>query len=320
MSTASNPPSNVPADTPADATPAVPFDVFAEAVKRSRSVYGRSSGLWVDRVAPGQSWSTLPFRPVFVGDSRAGVLHGGVVTAMLDECCGSAVQLALGSRRQIATLDLRIDHQKAATPGQDLKAHSVCNRVTRSIAFVRAYAYQDDESSPVSTATACFMVSDEKKGSGRTMLTHGYGDYNDRYPLEIPQDPGDSFPNSPFAQCLGLRVQGDGTVVMPFSPKIIGNPVLPALHGGMTATLLETAAVVGVQREMGVSLPPKPIGLTINYLRSGRALDTYASVTIVKQGRRVVAFDARAWQDDPRKPIATAFGHFMLRQGDGSAE
>ena len=66
--------------------------------------------------------------------------------------------------------------------------------------------------------------------------------------------------------------------------------------------------------------PPKPIGLTINYLRSGRALDSYARVSIVKQGRRVVAFEAQAWQDDPAKPIASAFGHFMLRKTPGADE
>ena len=101
---------------------------------------------------------------------------------------------------------------------------------------------------------------------------------------------------------------------MPFSHRIIGNPVLPAIHGGMTGAFLETAAIITVMRELGAAAPPKPIGLTINYLRSGRALDSIASASIVKQGRRVVAFEARAWQDDATKPHATAFGHFMLRQ------
>ena len=88
----------------------------------------------------------------------------------------------------------------------------------------------------------------------------------------------------------------------------------------MTGVFLETTAIVGVTRELGASRPPKPIGLTINYLRSGRALDSYASVSIVKQGRRVVAFEAQAWQDDRAKPIASAFGHFMLRRTPGMDE
>src|SRR6202023_214767 len=138
--------------------------------------------------------------------------------------------------------------------------------------------------------------------------------------LEAPEDPASPFANSPFARFLGIRLGDDGTLVMPFSPKIIGNPILPAIHGGMTGAFLETTAIVGVTRDLAVSALPKPIGLTINYLRSGRALDSYANVSIVKQGRRVVAFEAKAWQDDPTKPIASAFGHFMLRQTPGADE
>ncbi len=294
----------------------LPFDQLAEAIKRRRSVYGRISGLRLDRADPGEAWSSLPYRPVFVGDTETGVLHGGVVTAMLDESCGLAVQLALDGTRAIATLDLRIDYQKPATPGLEIKAHSLCYRVTRSIAFVRSTAYQESEDDPVATATACFMVGANRTNmlADRTM--------EDRPPpaLEAPEDPTSPFANSPFARCLGIRVSEDGTLVMPFSPKIIGNPILPAIHGGMTGAFLETTAIVSLTRELGASALPKPIGLTINYLRSGRALDTHAKASIVKQGRRVVAFEAQAWQDDPSKPIASAFGHFMLRRTPGIDE
>src|SRR5665647_1750310 len=291
----------------------LPFDDLVEAIKLRRSVYGYISGLRLDRAAPGEAWSSLPYRPVFVGDTETGVLHGGVVTAMLDETCGMAVQLALDGTRAIATLDLRIDYQKPATPGLDIKAHSVCYRVTRSIAFVRATAYQDSEDDPVATATACFMV-----GANRTNMLRDVRLNDGASPaLEAPDDPAGLFANSPFARCLGIRPGENGTLVMPFSPKIIGNPILPAIHGGMTGAFLETTAIVGVTRELAVSALPKPIGLTINYLRSGRARDSYASASIVKQGRRVVAFETQAWQDDPTKPIASAFGHFMLRQAPG---
>ena len=300
--------------TPIFNTP-LPFDELAEAIKGRRSIYGYISGLRLDRVAPGEAWSSLPYRPVFVGDTETGVLHGGVVTAMLDESCGMAVQLALDGTRAIATLDLRIDYQKPATPGLDIKAHSFCYRVTRSIAFVRSTAYQESEDDPVATATACFVI-----GANRTNMLQDRPMEDRALPtLEAPEDPTGPFAQSPFARCLGIRIGEDGTLVMPFSPKIIGNPILPAIHGGMTGAFLETTAIVGVTRELGVS-PPKPIGLTINYLRSGHALDSYANVSIVKQGRRVVAFEAQAWQDDPAKPIASAFGHFMLRQTPGVDE
>src|SRR4029079_3631689 len=251
------------------ANPPPPFDELAEAIKGRRSVYGEISGLQLERAAPGEAWSSLPYRPVFVGDTTPGVLHGGVVTAMLDESCGMAVQLALDGSRAIATLDLRIDYQNAGTPGLAIRAHSICYRTTRSIAFVRATAYQESEDDPVATATACFMI-----GANRTnMLTDIGVDPHTVPTLEAPEDPASPFANSPFARCLGIRINDDGTLTMPFSPQIIGNPVLPAIHGGMTGAFLETPAIIGVARELGVTAPPKPIGLTVNYLRSGRALD-----------------------------------------------
>jgi uncharacterized protein (TIGR00369 family) len=254
---------------------------------------------------------------VFVGDTETGVIHGGVVTAMLDETCGMAVQLALDGTRSIATLDLRIDYQKPATPGHAIRAHSVCYRVTRSIAFVRATAYQDTEDAPVATATACFMV-----GANRTNMLERPMETSLPAAFEAPDDPAGLFAHSPFARWLGIRDHGaeKSILVMPFSPKIVGNPILPAIHGGMTGAFLETTAIVGVTRELGAAATPKPIGLTVNYLRSGRALDSYASVSIVKQGRRVVAFEAQAWQDDRSKPIASAYGHFMLRRTEDSDE
>src|SRR5882757_5061254 len=184
----------------------LPFDELAQAIRARRSVYGYISGLRLDRAASGEAWSSLPYRPVFVGDTETGVLHGGVVTAMLDESCGMAVQLALDGTRSIATLDLRIDYQKPATPGLDIKAHSICYRVTRSIAFVRATAHQDAENDPVATATACFMI-----GANRTnMLTDRPKDYRSPPVLEAPEDPAGPFANSPFARCLGIRVSDDG--------------------------------------------------------------------------------------------------------------
>jgi uncharacterized protein (TIGR00369 family) len=248
-------------------TTVLPFEELAEAIKGRRSDYGHISGLQLDRFAPGEAWSSLPYRPVFVGDTKTGVLHGGVVTAMLDESCGMAVQLALDGTSAIATLDLRIDYQKPATPGLDIKAHSVCYRTTRSIAFVRSTAYQDSEDDPVATATACFMI-----GANRTnMLADRRIDARSVPTLEAPEDPDGPFADSPFARCLGIRVNDDRTLTMPFSPMIIGNPILPAIHGGMTGAFLETTAIVGVTRELGTAELPKPIGPSTIYAPAVRA-------------------------------------------------
>ena len=209
---------------------------------------------------------------------------------------------------------MRIDYQKPAIAGLDVRAHSICTRVARSIAFVHSTAYQVSEDDPVATATACFMI-----GANRTNVLTDWPKETFPVPtLEAPEDPASPFSHSPFARCLGIRLQNDGTWMMPFSPKIIGSPILPAIHGGMTGAFLETSAITSVTRELSAAERPKPIGLTINYLRPGRAVDSYANVSIVKQGRRIVAFEARAWQDDANKPIASAFGHFMLRAMPGT--
>src|SRR5215472_18170066 len=168
----------------------LPFEQLAKAIAERRSLYGRASGLKIDRAGRGEAWSSLPYQAVFVGDIESGVIHGGVVTAMLDESCGMAVQLALDGTRAIATLDLRIDYQRPATPGLDISAHSICFRVTRSIAFVRSTAYQESEDHPVATATACFMI-----GANRTnMLADHRMDYREAPTLDAPEDPA-----SPFA-------------------------------------------------------------------------------------------------------------------------
>src|ERR1700742_4331752 len=200
----------------------LPFDERVKVIRGHRSVYGAISGLQLDRAAPAEAWSSLPYRPAFVGDTETGVLHGGVVTAMLDESCGMAVQLALDGTSAIATLDLRIDYQKPATPGLAIRAHSLCYRVTRSIAFVRSTAYQESEDDPVATATACFMLGANRTNMLSDTRLRGGGTLP---ACEAPDDPAGPFAKSPFARFLGVRIEDDGTLMMPFSQKIIGNPL-----------------------------------------------------------------------------------------------
>src|SRR3546814_10242130 len=79
--------------------------------------HARALGLTITDAKPGQAWLSVPYDEKFIGNVETGVIHGGVITAMLDNACGTAVQLALPERMSIATLDLRIDYMKPATPG-----------------------------------------------------------------------------------------------------------------------------------------------------------------------------------------------------------
>ena len=119
----------------------------------------------------------------------------------------------------------------------------------------------------------------------------------------------------PYARFLDLqsRVEDDGlTVVMPFADKLIGNPMLPALHGGSTAALLEMTAVAQVAFSYPRLRLPRPINVTVSYLRSGKPIDVIARARISKAGRRVAHVVAEAWQDDPQNAIASLTAHFLL--------
>jgi uncharacterized protein (TIGR00369 family) len=102
----------------------------------------------------------LPFQSFLVGNPDTEVLHGGVITALLDQACGMAVGLALRAPAAIATLDLRIDYMKAAKPGSDLIVEAECLKVAREVAFARGYAFQTTRSEPVAIATATFMLTE----------------------------------------------------------------------------------------------------------------------------------------------------------------
>jgi uncharacterized protein (TIGR00369 family) len=128
-------------------------------------------------------------------------------------------------------------------------------------------------------------------------------------------DPAGLLAAIPFCRHMGISAEvsdGDLTFLMPYAPILIGNPVLPALHGGAIGAFLETAAIAQVIWELGGAQLPKPIDITIDYLRSGRAVDSKARAKIAKRGRRVVNVHAELWQEDAGKPIASLRGHFLL--------
>jgi len=119
----------------------------------------------------------------------------------------------------------------------------------------------------------------------------------------------------PYCRYLGIAAQVDGERIslhLPYAERLIGNVVLPALHGGVIGSLLETAAIVQVLWEARATRLPKPVDITIDYLRSGRPVDSFAQARIAKLGRRVVNVHAEMWQDDENKPIAALRGHFLL--------
>jgi uncharacterized protein (TIGR00369 family) len=100
-----------------------------------------------------------PWREDLVGDPDTGVLAGGLVTTMLDHVGGLATWVAMENYQTIATLDLRVDYMRAARPREDLLAEARCYRLTRTIAFVRAWAFETTPNDPVAAAQCAYVVT-----------------------------------------------------------------------------------------------------------------------------------------------------------------
>jgi len=141
----------------------------------------------------------------------------------------------------------------------------------------------------------------------------------------------------PYIRFLGITFDRRGdelTAVMPFDSKLIGNPVLPALHGGVTAAFLEVTAIVvlswnmawermengvrGVDEWDPAHLPrmPKTIDFAVDYLRSGMPRDTYARARVNRSGRRYASVHVEAWQDNRARLFAQGTGHFLMPERD----
>ncbi|QFT79889.1 hypothetical protein FIU89_04635 [Roseovarius sp. THAF27] len=142
----------------------------------------------------------------------------------------------------------------------------------------------------------------------------------------------------PYIRFMGIEFDRRGdelTGVMPFNEKLIGNPLLPALHGGATSAFLEVTSIITLswamlwdEMESGElsletfeagSLPrlPKTIDFTVDYLRSGLPRDAYARAVVTRSGRRYASVRAEAWQDNRARAFAQATGHFLMPRRDG---
>lgn len=132
---------------------------FIEAIPHATAL-----GMVLTDLGDGRATLTMPWDARLVGDPETGVLHGGAVSALMDTASGAAVMCHPAAPLSTATLDLRIDYFRPATPGQPITARAECHHVTRSVAFVRVTATDEDESRPVAMGTGAFTLDRPRGG------------------------------------------------------------------------------------------------------------------------------------------------------------
>ncbi len=133
-------------------------EIGPEGMALSAFPYSAEIGMRLFEAAAGVARVSVPYDARLVGDPETGVLHGGVITALLDTACGIAVMAAEPRLAATATLDLRIDYMRPATAGRAVLARAECYRMTRAIGFARAVAYHERPEDPVASAAGAFML------------------------------------------------------------------------------------------------------------------------------------------------------------------
>jgi len=295
-------------------------------------------GLSVEYVRHGGVIFKLRYHRALVGNPDLGIVHGGAITALLDSACGFAAGSTLDELGLTPTIDLRIDYVRSAEPNKDIFAEAEVYRATPNIIFTRGIAYQEDKGKPIAYAVGNFMRLEEgsfgnfrdsvrKHHAALPPAVAGSDTVEPNYiaPERLIADvateargagkPQRVLEAIPYAGLLGINVQaGDGGLLfhLPPKPTNIGNPILPALHGGALGGFMEMSAIMHLVMDMDEIRLPKVIDFSIDYLRAGLYKDTYAKCEIIRFGGKVVNIDITAWQADETKPIARARGQFLV--------
>ncbi len=145
------------------------LDVMRENMTKAISFvpWAQEIGIDVLSIDRGKVRGKIAWHEKLIGDPTTGVIHGGVITSMLDNLGGMAVVSALDTLKSTATLDLRIDYMRPADKGRDIIGEAVCYHVTRTVAFIRASAFHDNSDKVIATATGAFALNSAKRWSGK---------------------------------------------------------------------------------------------------------------------------------------------------------
>ncbi len=244
--------------------------------------------------------------------ARPAAIDPRVVLGLIDHCCSSAIYATMTANAPIATLDLRIELIAAPPPGADLVCEARCPSLAGGIAFAEAVVHAGATS--IARGNATFVVG---AYPGQPSITRPDG----RWAAHVGRDPGDPDAWPHYDALLGAQA-GESGVALPFADHLVGAVSLPALHGGVVAALLATAATHAMDgalaadppRSRGVTaaLPaPRLATLSVQYLRAAQSVTTVAEARIEKRGSASDFVSVRASQEDGSRVVALAQALFV---------
>jgi len=266
----------------------------------------------------------LPHHPAIIGAPAGNAAHSGALTSALDAAMGSSVLTWFDQARRSATLDLRVDFLRGARPGADLRCETRCLSVSDHLAVIEGLAHDGERDDPVAVATGRFAVfplrpgfdlqaeiarslsSPERPATAEAMS----GEFNASGTALPP-----ALADQAYLHSLGLRLDMAATPVrglMPHHERVVGNPKVPALHGGALATLMQVTATAELMKTSQAISAPLMSSCTIEYLRSAELVDCHASAVVVTRSRRYANLRAAIWQSREDQPVAVATVHFLL--------
>lgn len=290
--------------------------------------------------AEGKVCMRMPYDRKIIGDIRSGAIHGGALTALLDTCLGCvAVSAHQENLSPSPTLDLRMDYIQRPE-AKDVYAEAELIRAGRDVIFVKGIAHQGDSSKPIAQCHANYMhmeasnreellamlikAMDESKPENQVHNVNAQAVIDCSLEGTLidlvkrcrdKNDLTELVDCIPYAQTIGattLSMGEEKVYCLPFKESNIGNPLLPALHGGVISGFMELAAALHTMLMVDSEQTPRIIDFSLDYLRAGKPVDTYAHCEVVRQGRKIVNVAVTAWQDSRELPIATARCHFLL--------
>ncbi len=292
---------------------------FGEQVPHTRDL-----GVRVISVEADQVRMCLAPQPWLLADDDTGEICTSVLYSLADSAAGLAVLAAAGDLAPIATLDLRMDYLRPAAGDRALSALARCLQLTDDVAFVHCEVLTEGHEQPVATGKATFMRNTRGQ---RLRVAIEEGRPHVTAPASRQSRPPEHAAGTdaawqrllariPYARHLGLetRQKQTGTALhLPYREALIGNPVLPALHGGALGGLIEITARVAAQSRDTMGRRPRILDCDIDYLRSARAQSTFAGAEIVRQGRRASLVQVTCWQEGASAPIARGRVQLLFR-------